>query len=220
MGVFGFYIYMTKEAILSFVRDYYIEEGKAPSVRAISEAVEGVDRGNFYNFFASKYELLDALGIEPDESDMVPVEAMEARLAAKAPPGFCITLNERQSRQVLGIAFLEGEEPSMVIDDMLRDQRDLREVLALLDQNVLNADIIRAILNPKYFYRGINISSFAHKPWLMLPCTSCRKPVVFSEVSDPAQWRSLTAGIKEFFPVVTHNRCGLKMPRVVRGLVR
>ena len=211
---------MSKKAILDFVREYYVKEGKAPSVRAISDAVEGVDRGNFYNFFASKSELLDALGIEPDESDMIPVEAMEARLAAKAPPGFCITLNERQSRQVLGIAFLEGEDPSIIIDDILQNQRELREVLVLLDQNVLNVDIIRAILNPKYFYRGINISGFSHKPWLMLPCTSCRKPVVFSEASDPAQWRSLTAGIEEFLPVITHNRCGLKMPRIVRVPVR
>jgi sulfur relay (sulfurtransferase) DsrC/TusE family protein len=56
---------MTREKILDFVRDYYDETGKIPSVRTIAKEVEGVNRANFYGFISSTDELPIALGIKP-----------------------------------------------------------------------------------------------------------------------------------------------------------
>lgn len=173
---------MTRTAILSFARDYHVRTGKTPSVREISEGVEGVDRANFYTFFESKNELLNALDIEIEESDLPKKAAMNAKKKQKKQGGdFNITLNRSQSEQVYALAYMEGKPVDTMIDKLLNEQQLIRRVLSQIDEGNLDVDLIESILYPDLVYEGWNVSDFAGKPWVMLQCRKCGESVFFGE---------------------------------------
>jgi len=202
---------MTREKILEYVRDYYDETGNIPSVRAIAQKVEGVNRANFYTFFASTDELAVALGFEPMEAPRKPVEAMEAR-KVKSDSGYRITLNETQSKRLLALAFMENRDVSVVIDDILDRERQIREVMEQVERGGLDSELIEAILNPELVYKSWNVSEFAGKPWIMLKCKKCGDPLFYGEALDSTQWLfEILPAIKRAFHV-TCNDC-LPKPR-------
>ena len=119
---------------------------------------------------------------------------MEAR-SAKSETGLKITLNENQTRRILGIAFLENKPAEMVIDEILDYQREIREIMDEIDEDKLTPEMIEKMLHPKEVYHGINISSFSHSPWMMIPCRRCGGPLIYSKAINPAQWLYLIKNI-------------------------
>lgn len=180
---------MTREAILSFVREYFVRENDTPSIRTIAESVPGVDRASFYQHFKDKSELLVALGIEVEESDLPQDAAMEAKKKeAKKEGDSFVTLNRTQEEKVIAIAYMEGKTTSMVIDEMLEDQRQVRQVMFEINEGRLDAEIIDAILNPELVYKGYNVSEIAGKPWFMLNCNKCGSDIFLSEEREFNKW--------------------------------
>ena len=178
---------MSRNKILSFTTKYYDKHGVSPSIRAISDGVDGVDRKNFYHFFEDKAELLVALGIQEEVTR--PEAAMEAKKKATEKGGdYRITLNQAQSEKLLAIAYMEGKPVSMVVDEVLEDQRQVREILLEVNEGRLDGDVIDAILNPDLVYNGWNVSKFAGKPWVMLNCNKCGEDIFVGEDIDLAKW--------------------------------
>jgi len=187
---------MTREAILKFVREYFVRENDTPSIRTISESVPGVDRASFYQHFKDKSELLVALGIEVEESDLPQVAAMEAKKKeAKKEGSALVTLNRTQEEKVIAIAYMEGKTTSMVIDEMLEDQRQVREILLEVNEGILDNETIDAILNPDLVYKGMNVSKFAGKPWINLHCKNCGIDIIVGEDLN-IKW------LLEFLPII------------------
>jgi len=186
---------MTREKILDFVRDYYDETGKIPSVRIIAKEVEGVNRANFYGFISSTDELPIALGIEPIQTPRKPVEAMAAR-RAKGDKSYRITLSETQSQRFAALAFMEGCDVGMVIDGVLDRERQIREIMVEVNEGVLDSEIIEAVLHPELVYKGLNVSEFAGKPWIMMNCYKCGEPILCGEGIEQNKW------LFEFMPLV------------------
>lgn len=206
---------MTREKILDFVRDYYDETGKIPSVRTISKEVEGVNRANFYGFISSTDELPIALGIEPIQTPRKPVEAMAAR-RAKGDKSYRITLSETQSQRFAALAFMEGCDVGMVIDGVLDRERQIREIMVEVNEGVLDSEIIEAILHPELVYKGLNVSEFAGKPWVLMNCNKCGDDMFIGEGIEQNKW------LFEFMPLVkriiriTCEDCQPKPPRIIR----
>jgi sulfur relay (sulfurtransferase) DsrC/TusE family protein len=46
-----------REKVLSYVKDFYESEERAPTVRMISENIEGITRSSFYKYFNGIGEL-------------------------------------------------------------------------------------------------------------------------------------------------------------------
>ena len=188
---------MTREAILKFVRDYYDREDRTPSVRTIAEAVPGVDRASFYDFFASKNELLNALGIELEESDLPQAAAMEAKKKAVRKDGdYLVTLNRTQSEKLIAISYMDGKPVSVVFDEILELQRQVRQIMGEVNGGTLDVDVIDAILNPELVYEGWNVSEHAGKPWFILKCSKCGDDIFIGEGIDYNKW------VFEVLPVI------------------
>ena len=177
---------MSRNKILSFTKTYYDKHGVSPSIRAIADGVDGVDRNSFYQYFKDKDELLVALGIK--EEVVKPEAAMEAKKSAKKTGDYLVTLNRTQSEKLIAIAYMEGKTTSMVVDEILEEQRQVREIMFEVNEGILNADIIDAILHSDLVYNGSNVSRFAGKPWFVLNCIRCRTPVLFSEELNSTRW--------------------------------
>ena len=205
---------MTREKILDFVRDYYDETGKIPSVRTIAKEVEGVNRANFYGFISSTDELPIALGIEPIQTPRKPVEAMAAR-RAKGDKSYRITLSETQSQRFAALAFMEGFDVGMVIDGVFDRERQIRMILDEIDAGNLTPETIDKMLNPPEKYYGINVSEFSHKPWIALPCRYCGGPVVYGEALNPALWLFLIKNIATVLKA-EHINCTPRPQRTIR----
>jgi AcrR family transcriptional regulator len=201
---------MTREAILDFVREYYVREGTTPSVRAVAEAVSGVDRANFYDLFASKNELLFALGIEPEESDLPQTAAMEAR-KDKSNSTNRHLMSELLTNKLYGISHLDGVDPSIELRDMFERDRQIRMILDEIDAGNLTPETIDKMLNPPEKYYGINVSGFSHKPWIALPCRRCGKPTIYGEALDPVGWPFFMRDIREILRAggsrFQHKKC-------------
>lgn len=221
-GIDGTCSDMTRAAILSFVRDYFVRENSTPSVRAIAEAVPGVDRASFYDFFSSKNELLDALGIEVEENDLPQVAAMEAKKrTAEKEDGYLVTLNRGQSEKLIALAYMEGKTVPVIVDEILEDQRQVRQVMLEVNEGILTSDIIDAILNPDLVYKGYNVSDIAGKPWFMLNCNRCGSDIFLSEESDFNKWLfEVLPVIKRVFTRITCGDCQPKPHNIVQTPVR
>lgn len=178
---------MTREKILEYIRDYFDETENIPSVRAIAKNVEGVNRGNFYDFFASTDELAVALGIDVEESPRKPVEALEAR-RAKGEKSYRLTLTEIQSQRFAALAFMENRDVSMVIDDVLDRERQVREVMDQVEGGVLDSEAIDAVLHSEFVFDGVNVAEFAGKPWLVLPCSRCGDDLYYGAGINSNEW--------------------------------
>ena len=188
-------ILMSREKILSFTKTYYDKNGVSPSIRAIADRVDGVDRKNFYEYFKDKDELLVALGIK--EEVVKPEAAMKAKKKMAEKGGdYLVTLNRAQSEKLIALAYLEGEPVSMVIDEILEDQRQVRQVMVEINGGILDSEIIDAILHPELVYEGWNVSQFAGKPWILLNCNKCGDPILCGEGIDYNKW------LFEFMPLV------------------
>ncbi len=199
---------MTREAILRFVREYYVRENDTPSIRVIAESVPGVNRASFYQHFKDKGELLVALGIEVDESDLPQDAAMEAKKKAmEKGASYHITLNQSQSENLLAIAFMESEPASAVVDELLENYRQVREILLEIDEGRLDAEMIAAILNPNLVYKGHNVSDIAGKPWFMLKCNRCGDDVFISEERTIEWLFYILPAIKRMFLGTTCDDC-------------
>lgn len=186
---------MSREKILSFTKTYYDKHGVSPSIRVLADGVEGVDRKNFYDHFEDKDELLVALGI--NEEVIKPEAAMEAKKkAVKRDGDYLVTLNRSQSEKLIALAYMDGETVSTVVDEMLENQRQVRQVMGEINEGILDSDVMDAILNPELVYEGWNVSEFAGKPWIMLRCRKCGDPHFMGEGVDFNRW------LFEILPVV------------------
>ncbi len=206
---------MSRDRILSFTRKYYDKHGVSPSIRAIADGVEGVDRKSFYQYFNDKEELLVALGIK--EEVVKPEAAMEAKKKAAEKGGdYRVTLNTAQSEKLIALAYMEGKPVSMVVDEILEAQRQVRQIMFEVNEGILDSEIIHAILNPELVYKGWNVSEFAGKPWIMLNCNKCGDPLFYGEGVDSNKW------LFEFLPIIrrvfrpTCEDCLPKPPTIIR----
>ena len=189
---------MSREKILSFTREYYDRHSVSPSIRAIADGVDGVDRKSFYQYFKDKDELLVALGIQ--EEVVKPEAAMEAKKRAAEKGGdYFVTLNRAQSEKLLAISYMEGKPVSMVVDEILEDQRQVRQVMFEVNGGILDSELIDAILNPELVYEGWNVSEFAGAPWIKLQCNKCGDPLWLGEKIDFNKW------LFEIFPVIKRS---------------
>ncbi len=188
---------MSREKILSFTKTYYDKHGVSPSIRAIADGVDGVDRKNFYDHFSSKSELLTDLRIETEKSDLPQAAAMEAKKKAVRKDGdYLVTLNRTQSEKLIAISYMEGKPVSMVVDDILEDQRQVRQIMDEVNGGTLDVDVIDAILNPELVYEGWNVSEHAGKPWFILKCNKCGDDIFIGEGIDYNKW------VFEVLPVI------------------
>lgn len=178
---------MSREKILSFTKTYYDTHGVSPSIRVIADRVDGVDRKNFYEYFEDKDELLVALGIKEDV--VKPKAAMEAKKKVSEKGGdYRITLNQAQSEKLIAIAYMEGKPISTVVNEILEEQRQVRQVMVEINGGILDSDIIDAILHPELIYDGFNVSEFAGAPWIKLQCNRCGDPCWFGEKFNYNEW--------------------------------
>ncbi len=208
-------ILMSREKILSFTKTYYDKHDVSPSIREIADGVDGVDRKSFYQYFKDKNELLVALGIQ--EEVIKPKAAMEAKKRAAEKGGdYLVTLNRAQSEKLIAIAYMEGKPVSMVVDEVLEDQRQVRQIMVDINGGTLDGELIEAILNPGLVYKKWNVSVFAGKPWFLLKCKKCGDPQFFGEGLDATKWLFeimplLTKALK-----VTCKDCVPKRPVYIR----
>ena len=206
---------MSRDRILSFTKEYYDKHGVSPSIRAIADGVDGVDRKNFYKYFEDKDELLVALGIQ--EEVVRPEAAMEAKKKAAEKDGdYRVTLNRAQSEKLIALAYMEGKPVSMVVDEILEDQRQVRQIMLEVNGGILDSEIIHAILNPELVYKGQNVSDIAGKPWFMLKCIKCGDDIFIGEGVDSNKW------LFEILPIIrrvfrpTCDDCLPKPPTIIR----
>lgn len=205
---------MPRQQVLRFIEDYYDKEGRPPSIRAIAKKIAGVSKTNFYDLFPGGInEALNLLGIEGKVEG--PTEALEAR-RAKSETGFRIILNEAQTRKLLGIAFLEGKDESIVLDEMLDNQREIRGILEQVGLGAIDTDTIHAILNPTQIYKKWNVSEFSHMPWFTIRCRVCGKDIFYGEALTPLHWTTgIKPNLRRFFKCV-HEECKPKRPMIIR----
>lgn len=205
---------MSREKILSFTKIYFDKHGVSPSIRAIADGVDGVDRKSFYQYFKDKGELLVALGIK--EEVIKPEAAMEAKKAAKKDGDYLVTLNRGQSEKLIAIAFMDGKPVSLTVDEILEDQRQVRQVMVDVNGGRLDSEIIRAILNPELVYEGWNVSEHAGKPWFILKCSKCGDDIFIGEGIDYNKWLfEVLPVIKRVFSL-TCDDCLPKPPTITR----
>ena len=206
---------MSRDRILSFTRKYYDKHGVSPSIRAIADGVDGIDRKSFYQYFEDKDELLVALGIK--EEVVKPEAAIEAKKRAAEKGGdYRVTLNTAQSEKLIALAYMEGKPVSMVVDEILEDQRQVRQVLLEVNGGILDSEIIDAILHPDLVYKGWNVSDIAGKPWFILNCNKCGEPLFFGEGVDFNKWVfEILPVIKRIFTLTCEN-CLPKPPVYIR----
>lgn len=178
---------MSREAVLRFIENYYERHGKAPSIRVIANNVHDVNKTNFYDYFSGGInEALNTLGIEGFIEK--PVKAMEAR-KAKTDSDYRITLNESQSLKILAISYMEKKNVPLLIDEMIEQRRDIREILDLIEVDKLDVGVLDAMLHPNQVFNGMNVSTFANRPWVFLDCPYCDEPVIVAEAWDPIKWK-------------------------------
>ncbi len=147
---------MLRREILRFIEEFHLREGRPPSIRAIAKNIDEVSKTSFYDYFPGGInEALGLLGFEGAVE--APRKALEAR-KAKSESGYSITLNEAQTRKLLGIAFLEGKDESVVIDELLDNQREIREILEQVGVGSIDVDTIYAMLNPTQIYKKNGMS--------------------------------------------------------------
>jgi len=172
---------------MAFSSEYYDTHGVSPSIRAIADGVEGVDRKSFYQHFEDKGELLVALGIQ--EEVIKPEAAMDAKKRTVEKGGdYLVTLNRAQSEKLIAIAYMEGKPVSRVVDEVLEDQRQVRQVMFEVNGGKLDSELIDAILHPELVCAGYNVSNIASKPWLTLKCNKCGKTLFFGEEVNSIEW--------------------------------
>ena len=207
---------MSREKILSFTRIYFDKHGVSPSIRAIADGVDGVDRKSFYQYFKGKGELLVALGIQ--EEVIKPEAAMEAKKRVAEMGGdYLVTLNRAQSEKLIAISYMEGKPVSMVVDEILENQRQVRQVMFEVNGGILDSELVDAILNPELVYEGWNVSEFAGAPWIKLQCSKCGDPLWLGEEINFNKW------LFEIFPVIkrsvrlTCEDCLPKPPTIIRN---
>ncbi len=202
---------MSRDKILSFTREYYDKHGVSPSIRAIADGVDGVDRKNFYQYFKDKNELLVALGIQ--EEVIKPEAAMEAkkRISEKGDK-YSVTLNRSQSEKLIALAYMTGKTTMEVIDEILEDQRQIREIMDEVNEGTLDADVIHAILNQDLVYEGYSVSKHAGKPWLMMKCNRCGDPIFLGEEINYTRWLFETMPMIRRMFSVTCSDCVPKPP--------
>lgn len=206
---------MTRNKILSFTTEYYDKHGVSPSIRAIADGVEGVDRKNFYQHFEDKAELLVALGIQ--EEVVKPEAAMEAKKRTAEKGGdYLVTLNRGQSEKLLALAYMEGKTIPMIVDEILEDQRQVRQVMLEVNGGTLDSGIIDAILNPDLVYKGYNVSDIAGKPWFTLNCCRCGSDIFLSEGDDFNKWLFEVMPIIRRVFTLTCEDCLPKPPTITR----
>lgn len=205
---------MPRQQVLRFIEEFHLKQGEPPSIRTIAKNIDGVSKTNFYDLFPKGInEALNLLGIEGTVDG--PTEALEAR-KAKTDTGYRITLSETQSKRILALAFMENRDVSMVIDDVLDRERQVREVLDQVDGGGLDSELIEAILNPELVYKGWNVSEFAGKPWIMLKCKRCGDPLFYGEGVDSTKWLfEIMPMIRRMFSV-TCSDCVPKPPGYLR----
>lgn len=179
---------MYRETVLKFIKAHHGKTGKVPSIRTIAENVDGVTKSNFYNFFSGGInEALGLVGIQTVVEK--PEAAMEARKKTVKKDGdSLVTLNRTQCEKFIALAYMDGKPVSMVIDEMLEDQRQIRQIMIETNDGILDSDIIDAILHPDLVYEGRNVSDIARKPWFIVNCNRCGDPLVFSEERDFNRW--------------------------------
>jgi len=204
---------MIRGQILSFTRKYIDKHGEPPSIRDIAEGVDGVDRKSFYHYYRDKKELLVELGIKKEV--IKPTAAIEARRKAGEKGGdYLVTLNRAQSEKLIALAYMDGTPVSMVVNDLLDEQRQIRQIITKVNGGELDSEIIKAILHPEHIYRGVNVSQLAGRPWVALGCRKCGTPVFIRD--GHAAWRDMIRILDSNFKTRCAN-CQPQSPIRLRG---
>lgn len=142
-----------KKSILGFVRSYNEVNGKPPSLKVISQGVEGVSKRRFYALFPGGMGEACRLAGIPVPKDRIKAtkKARKSRESKTPRPAYTtrvsspgIVLTESQVARLLGIAHLEGgKNIELVIDEILdRDTRLREEKKLTLDDTQVVFDYI------------------------------------------------------------------------------
>ena len=130
--------------MIKFIKSYFTETKRVPSIQIISDNIAGVNRSNFYNLFSGIGEACDLAGVpRPSKRMNSTKKASKKRREKKPEIPHLITLTEEQTRNLLGIEFFE-KKPALDIIDELFD--NLRFVKIKYEVNLSNIGVFSKFL--------------------------------------------------------------------------
>jgi hypothetical protein len=116
-----------REKVLSYVKDFYESEERAPTIRMISENIEGITRSSFYKYFNGIGELCEEAGIDiPNNRLKRTKKASSTRKRKSESPFPDIILSDELARDLWVDSSLEKRDPQDLIKEFLEQYRLLK----------------------------------------------------------------------------------------------
>jgi hypothetical protein len=116
-----------REKVLSYVRDFFESEKKAPTIRMISENIEGITRSSFYKYFNGIRELCEEADIDIPNNRMKRTKKASSTRKRKSESPFSeIILSDELARDLWVYSTLEKRDPQDLITDFLEQYRLLK----------------------------------------------------------------------------------------------
>ena len=152
---------------ISYIKKYYAQTGKAPSVQKICDEVSGLNRSNFYNIFKGIGEACKMADIPIPTNRIVHTRSASKKRSEKIiEPKFSLT--EDQFNKINAIQYLESKPMHDVINELIENDRILRRKYNLTLNEIasfskflkkaeiegLNIDDVLKILN-RYIKKGV-----------------------------------------------------------------
>jgi len=122
-----------KSEILEFVKSYYEENDKIPSIREICENL-GISTKTFYKYFPKGIEdIAENLKIKPTKEFEKRIEKGKELKEKKRSKCNFLQLDEETQRKILTVSFVENKEASVIVNQLL-------EIYPLLKRNQIPLD--------------------------------------------------------------------------------
>jgi len=113
-----------REKVLSYVKDVYEKEERTPTIREISEKIEGITRSNIYRLFKGIGQICEEAGIEIPNSRMKLTKKASSARKRKVESGFPdITLSGKLAQDLLVFSTLENRTPQDLMEEFLKQYR-------------------------------------------------------------------------------------------------
>ena len=113
-----------REKVLSYVKNIYDKEQRIPTIREISEKVEGITRSNIYRYFKGIGQICEEAGIDKPNSRMSHTRKASSARKKKSEPTFPdIPLSGKLAQDLWVASILERKAPEDLIDELLEEYR-------------------------------------------------------------------------------------------------
>ena len=113
-----------REKVLSYVKNIYDKEQRSPTIREISEKIEGITRSNIYRYFKGIGQICEEAGIDKPNSRLSHTRKASLARKKKSESGFPdIRFSGKLAQDLWVASNLERKDPEDLIEELLEEYR-------------------------------------------------------------------------------------------------